>query len=115
LIFDNGGFVYINQAAFPDAFAPDVNQTEAGVMAVVQKPIHQSILGEKSGPPALKQLPTWFQISKNDLIIPPEAERQFAKRMNAITVSISSSHASLVSHPDQITQLILNATKGSTK
>jgi hypothetical protein len=43
-------------------FPQDVNQTEAGVMAVVQKPINQSILGEKSGPPAWKQLPTWFQI-----------------------------------------------------
>jgi pimeloyl-ACP methyl ester carboxylesterase len=115
LVFDNGGFVYINQAAFPDAFAPDVNQTEAGILAVIQKPIHQSILGEKSGPPAWKQLPTWFQISENDHIIPPEGEIQFAKRMNATTVSINSSHASPVSHPDQIAQLILNATKGSTK
>jgi pimeloyl-ACP methyl ester carboxylesterase len=112
LIFDNGGFAYINQASLRDGFAQDVDPTEADIMAVVQKPINQSILAEKSGPPAWKQLPTWFQISENDRIIPPDTERLFAKQMNATTVSVNSSHASLVSHPDQIAELILNATKG---
>ncbi len=83
-------------------------------MAIVQKPINQSITAEKSGPPAWKQLPTWFQISESDHLIPPDTERLFAKRMNATTVSVNSSHASLVSHPDQIAELILNATKGRT-
>jgi pimeloyl-ACP methyl ester carboxylesterase len=115
LVFDSGGFVYINQAMFRGAFAQDVNLTEADIMAVVQKPINQSILGEKSGPPAWKQLPTWFQVSENDHIIPPDAERLFAKQMNATTLPLNSSHASLVSYPDQIAELILNASKGSTK
>jgi len=48
-------------------------------------------------------------------MIPPDVERMFAKQMNATTISLPSSHASLVSHPDQIAQLILNATKGVTK
>jgi hypothetical protein len=42
-------------------------------------------------------------------------ERMFAKQMNATTISLPSSHASLVSHPTEIAQLILNATKGITK
>ena len=83
-------------------------------MAVVQKLPNQSIFGEKSGTPAWKQLPAWFQISESDHLIPPDTERLFAKRMNATTVSVNSSHASLVSHPDQIAELILNATKGRT-
>ena len=69
------------------------------------------MLGEKSGPPAWKQLPTWYQISEGDHMIPPDAERLFAKQMNATTLSINSSHASPVSHPEEIAQLILNATK----
>jgi hypothetical protein len=44
-------------------------------------------------------------------MIPPDAERLFAKQMNATTLSINSSHASLVSHPDDIAQLILTTTK----
>jgi len=98
---------------FPQAFAQDVNPTEASVMAAVQKPINQSTLGEPSGPPAWKQLPTWYQVSEDDPMIPPDAEHMFAQRMNATTISINSSHASLVSHPDEIEKLILNATQGT--
>jgi pimeloyl-ACP methyl ester carboxylesterase len=113
LVFDNGGFAYINPLMFRDGFAQDVTPTEADIMAAVQKPINQSILSEKSGPPAWKQLPTWYQISESDRVIPPDAQRLFAKQMNATTLSLNSSHASLVSHPNQIAELILNATKGS--
>jgi pimeloyl-ACP methyl ester carboxylesterase len=67
------------------------------------------------GPPAWKQLPTWYLVSDNDRIIPPDAQSQFAKQMNATTISLLSSHASPVSHPNEIAQLILNATKGGPK
>ena len=115
LVFDSGGFAYLNPKMFHEAFAQDVNATEAETLAVVQKPAHQSLFTAPSGPPAWKQVPTWFAVSENDRIIPPDAERQFAKRMNATTISLNSSHASLVSHPDEIAELILNATKASTK
>jgi hypothetical protein len=42
-------------------------------MATTQKPTSQSILAEKSGPPAWKQLPTWHHVSENDRMIPPDA------------------------------------------
>jgi pimeloyl-ACP methyl ester carboxylesterase len=115
LILDSGGFAYINPDMFHGAFAQDVDATEAHIMAVVQKPFTQSIFTEKSGPPAWKQHPTWYQVSDSDHMIPPDAQRLFAKQMNATTVSINASHASYVSHPNEIAQLILNATKGSTK
>ena len=115
LIIDNGGFAYINPAMFAGAVAQDVNPTEANIMAAVQKPFSTSILAEKSGLPAWKQLSTWYQVSENDRASPPALERMFAKQMNATTISLASSHASLVSHPNEIAQLILNATKGVTK
>jgi pimeloyl-ACP methyl ester carboxylesterase len=113
LVFDSGGFAYLNPQMFPQAFAQDVNTTEAEILAAVQKPAHQSLFTEKSGPPAWKQLPTWFVVSENDRIIPPDAERMFAQRMNATTISLNSSHASLVSHPNEVAQLILDAARGS--
>jgi pimeloyl-ACP methyl ester carboxylesterase len=112
LVFDSGGFAYLNPEMFPQAFAQDVNTTEAEILAAVQKPAHQSLFAAPSGPPAWKQLPTWFVVSENDRIIPPDAERMFAQRMNATTISLDSSHASLVSHPDEIAQLILDAARG---
>jgi pimeloyl-ACP methyl ester carboxylesterase len=113
LVFDSGGFAYLNPQMFPQAFAQDVNTTEAEILAAVQKPAHQSLFTEKSGPPAWKQLPTWFVVSENDRIIPPDAERMFAQRMNATTISLNSSHASLVSHPNEVAQVILDAARGS--
>jgi len=113
LVVDSGGFAYLNPEMFHQAFAQDVNRTEAEILAAVQKPAHQSLFTEKSGPPAWKQLPTWFVVSENDRIIPPDAERMFAQRMNATTISLNSSHASLVSHPNEVAQLILDAARGS--
>jgi pimeloyl-ACP methyl ester carboxylesterase len=116
LIFDKGGFAYINPAIFHDFFVQDVDQAQAKVLAVVQKPANISgIVDEKSGPPAWKQLPTWYQVSENDHVIPPAVEHMFAKQMNATTISLPSSHASPVSHPNEIAQLILNATKAVEK
>ncbi len=113
LIFDKAGFAYINPAIFHDFFVQDVDQAQAKVLAVVQKPANVSgIVNEKSGPPAWNQLPTWYQVSENDHVIPPAREHMFAKQMNATTISLPSSHASPVSHPNEVAQLILNATKG---
>ncbi|MGA7542225.1 MAG: hypothetical protein WBW34_04090 [Nitrososphaeraceae archaeon] len=47
-------------------------------------------------------------------MIPPDVERMFAKQMNATTISLASSHASLVSHANEVAKLILNAAKGSS-
>jgi pimeloyl-ACP methyl ester carboxylesterase len=115
LVPDSGGFLYLNPEMFHEAFIQDANATEAETLAVVQKPAHQSFATEPSGPPAWKQLPTWFEVSEGDRIIPPDVQRNFAKRMNATTITLDSSHASLVTHPDAIAELILNATKGVTK
>ena len=112
ILLDSGGFIYLNPEIFRENFAQDVDPAEADLMAIAQKPFNQSIFMEKSGPPAWKQLPTWYQISDADKMIPPDVQRMFAERMNATTISVNASHASYVSHPDEITQLILNATKG---
>ena len=77
-------------------FAQDLDGAEADIMAIVQKPPNQSMFVEKSGPPAWKQIPSWFQVSENDRVIYPGTERNFAERMNATTLSLNSSHASLV-------------------
>jgi pimeloyl-ACP methyl ester carboxylesterase len=109
LILDTAGLAYINPEMFHDAFAQDVNMTEADILAIAQKPFNQSIFTEPSGPPAWKQLKTWYQVSDSDHMIPPDTQRMFAQRMNATTISIDTSHASYVAHPDEIAQLILDA------
>ena len=60
-------------------------------------------------------IPTWYGVTENDRIVPPEAQQMFAQQVNATVLSINSSHASPLSDPNEVAQLILNATKGSSK
>ena len=113
IITDSGGFSYFNPDKFGEWFAQDVHPDEANILAAVQKPTNESITTEKSGPAAWKQVPTWFQISENDLVIPPNIQRLYAERMNATTVSLNSSHMSPISQPEEIAGLFMNATKGN--
>lgn len=109
---DSGGFIYLNPKIFRENFAQDVDPTEANIMAITQKPFHQSNFAAESGPPAWKQLPTWYQISESDHMIPPDVQHTFAEQMNATTLSLNASHSSYVSHPNEIADFILNAAKG---
>jgi pimeloyl-ACP methyl ester carboxylesterase len=111
-LHDSGGFIYLNPEIFRENFAQDVTPEEADLMAIVQKPFNQSNFVAKSGPPAWKELPTWYQISDADRMIPPDVQRTFAQQMNATTLNLNASHASYVSHPNEIADFILNATKG---
>jgi pimeloyl-ACP methyl ester carboxylesterase len=111
VMLDSGGFVYINPEMFHQVLAQDIDPAEVKVLAAAQKPYNQSISTEKSGPPAWKQLPTWYGVSENDRIVPPDAQHLFAKQINATVLSINSSHASPLSHPNEVAQLILDATE----
>ena len=112
-VLDSAGFLYFKPDKFHELVAQDVDPAETDILAAVQKPFNQSIGMEKSGPPAWKHTPTWYQISENDRLIPPDIQRSYAERMNATTISLNSSHASLISHPDEIADLIIDATKVS--
>ena len=59
--------------------------------------------------PAWKFLPSWYLVATDDEAIPPEAERQFARRMGATTVEVPSSHLPMVSHPREVSELIESA------
>jgi pimeloyl-ACP methyl ester carboxylesterase len=61
------------------------------------------------GEPAWKSLPSWYLVAQNDEALPPDAERQFAARMGATTIEVASSHVAMVSHPQEVTDLIEKA------
>jgi pimeloyl-ACP methyl ester carboxylesterase len=106
---DEQGFARLPEHDFINHFAADVDPVKAKVMFAVQQPLHWSALGEVLGVPAWKSLPTWFLIADGDQAIPPEAQRVFAPRMGATTVEVSTNHVAMVSHPDEVLQLIKTA------
>jgi pimeloyl-ACP methyl ester carboxylesterase len=106
---DDQGFAWLPEDAVVKHFAPDIDPVEARVIYAVQQPLAASTLNDVMGPPAWRTLPTWFAVAQHDEVIPPDAERQFAKRMGATTVELDSSHVVMISHPDEVTSLIQSA------
>jgi pimeloyl-ACP methyl ester carboxylesterase len=113
LIVDDQGFGWLPEDDFVGHFAADVDPDKARVMHAVQQPIAMTTFEYVMGVPAWKSLPTWYLVAENDEAIPPDAERQFAARMGATTVEVSSSHLPMVSHPESVTQLIQQAAKAA--
>src|SRR6202020_174986 len=111
LNIDDGGLAWIPEDDFVNHFAGDIDPIKARVMYAVQQPLAASTLGDVMGPPAWRSLPTWFMVASGDEAIPPDAERQFAKRMGATTVDALSNHCAMVSHPDEVVTLIETAAK----
>ncbi len=106
---DKYGFLWIDREMFADNFCQDVDKTEALVMAAVQKPLSVASFEGKITDAGWKNLPSWYQVSLNDRMVPPQAEQFLAQRIGAKTISLPSSHASMVSHPDEIIDFILSA------
>lgn len=109
LSIDQQGFAWLPEDDFVHHFAADVDPVKARVMYAVQQPLAWTALKEVMGTPAWKSLPSWFLVAEGDQTIPPDAERLFARRMGATTVEVSTNHVAMVSHPDDVLQLIETA------
>jgi pimeloyl-ACP methyl ester carboxylesterase len=106
---DEHGFLWIDRDGFAQAFAADVDPGEARIMAVTQRPLSIKSFVAKSGPPAWKHIRSWYLVSSNDQMIPPQAEELMAKRMGATVRTVAASHASMVSHPQEVAGIICAA------
>ena len=101
--------LYIDQSAFHEAFAGDVDPETAEVMAAAQRPPSGSALGQPSGSIAWHSIPSWYLLGTDDRAIPPETQRFMAERARAEIVELQASHASMVSNPAAATDLVLAA------
>ena len=108
---DRYGFLWIVPEKFRETFCHDLDdETESLVWALTQKPTAARCFEEKSGAPAWRVKPSWYQISANDRLIPVETEEWMAERIEArATITLQTSHASIATHPDEIVKLIESA------
>ncbi len=111
LDIDSDGFAWLPEDDFVKHFAADVDPVRARVMHAVQQPLAASTLQDVMGVPAWRSRPCWYLVASDDEAIPPDAERQFAKRMDATTIEVPSGHLALVSHPGEVAGLIETAAK----
>jgi pimeloyl-ACP methyl ester carboxylesterase len=99
----------LSEEAFLHDFAGDLPPEEARVLYAVQQPFKKSLTTEKTTNAAWRTKPTFYAVSTQDRTINPDLEHFMAKRMGAKTIEIEASHLALISHPDGIANLILQA------
>jgi pimeloyl-ACP methyl ester carboxylesterase len=105
----------ITPSVFREVFAADLPARTAAVMASAQRPAALQLLGEPSGAPAWRTIPSWYLVAGRDNAIGTDLERFMAKRIphvSAIEIR-GSSHVAMISHPDATMQLILRAARST--
>jgi pimeloyl-ACP methyl ester carboxylesterase len=108
VVFD-GDEGRLTEAAFLRDFAGDLPEAKARVLYAAQWPFQKALLTGKTTHAAWRSKPSFYAVSTEDRTINPDLERFMAKRMGATTIEIPSSHLSLISHPQEVTELILQA------
>ena len=99
----------LSEEAFLRDFAADVPTQRARVLHSVQAPFKRSLLTGRTTHAAWRLKPSWYAVSTEDRTINPDLQRFMAKRMSAKTIEVRASHVSLISQPEVITSLILEA------
>lgn len=108
IVFD-GDEGRLGEAAFLRDFAGDLPEAKAKVLYAVQEPFHKALLAGKTTVAAWRSKPSFYAVSTEDRTIDPDLERFMAKRMGATTIEVKASHLALISQPDAIVDLILQA------
>ena len=107
------GFLFLDKAKFPASFAGDVDAAKAAFMADSQVPWGVEALGGTISEPAWKTKPSWYLVTTEDKMIPPDAQRAMSKRAGSTVVEVKASHSVYVSQPQVVASLIEKAAKGA--
>jgi pimeloyl-ACP methyl ester carboxylesterase len=108
IVFD-GDEGRLSEEAFLRDFAGDLPAAKAKLLYAVQEPFQKALLTGKITQAAWRSKPSFYAVSTEDRTINPDLERFMAKRMGAKTIEVKASHLSMISHPQVITRLILEA------
>ena len=107
------GYLFLDKARFAAAFAADVSPDAASFMADSQVPWGVEALSGVINQPAWRTKPSWYLVSTEDKMIPPDAQRAMSKRAGSTVVEVKGSHAVYVSQPQAVAHLIEQAAIGA--
>ena len=106
---DNHGLIYLPEAAFGQAFAPNATAEQQALLAATQRPIAPSCITTRVGRPRWRDLPSWFLVAEQDYMILPETQRFMAQRMRARVRAQEVDHAPIVTAPTVVFGIIREA------
>ncbi|OED00850.1 MULTISPECIES: alpha/beta fold hydrolase [Rhizobium] len=108
---DDDGFLRISDQGIKKYFAADLDPESKAVVAATQGPFHIRCLSAKVTAAAWREKPTFMVVATKDQIIPPQLEKDQVKAANAKAIEIPSSHVAMLSHPKEVSDLIIEAAK----
>ena len=106
------GYLFLDRTKFRAAFAADVSADAAAFMADSQVPWGLGAVGGAVTKPAWKTKPSWYLVSKDDKMIPPDGQRAMSKRAGSTVVEVRGSHAVYVTQPRAVADIIAKAANG---
>jgi len=106
---DADGFIWMPDDGFSKAFAQHANAEQIALSAAVQRPIALKCIQEPAPKPEWKYKPSWFLIAEEDRMINPRTQHFMAERMGATTRSFAIDHTPLLSAPEKVVDIILEA------
>jgi pimeloyl-ACP methyl ester carboxylesterase len=115
----NAGLVFhdrsgaLTEEAFLNDFANGVDPVRARTLYAVQGRVSDTLFTDRTTEVAWRSKPSWYAVSRRDRTISPELQHFLAQRMQATTVEVDSGHLSMITHPQQISQLILDAAEAT--
>ena len=105
---------YIKQSAFPGCMADGLPASEADALGATQRPIATIALGQKTGVPAWKTIPSWAVVGTADHAIPLALQLAMANRAHAHITRADAPHLSMISDPGTVTNVILQAVRATS-
>jgi pimeloyl-ACP methyl ester carboxylesterase len=97
-----------------EAFAGDLSEDQAALIAAIQRPIAEAAFSEPNGSPAWKHLPSWAVVASGDKAAGADVVRSMAERAGATITEVDGSHVIMISQPQTVTNVILEAVNAVT-
>jgi pimeloyl-ACP methyl ester carboxylesterase len=110
---DADGFIWMPDEGFANAFAQNATNEQISLSKVVQRPISAKCIQEPAPAPAWKSKPAWYLVAEEDRMINPKTQHFMAERMKATVRSFAVDHTPLLTAPDKVVDVILEAAKAT--
>lgn len=110
---DADGLIWMPDEGFADAFAQNATVEQIALAKAVQRPISVKSIQEPAPRPAWKSTPTWYLIAEQDRMINPKTQHFMAERMKATIRSFAVDHTPMLTAPDKVVDIILEAAKAT--
>jgi pimeloyl-ACP methyl ester carboxylesterase len=105
-----GTDLYLQADKLREVFAADLPPSTTAALAATQRPFSASSFTDRTTAAAWRTIPSWGLVATQDKAIPAALERFEYRRAHARKiVEVSASHVAMVSHPDLVTSLIVDA------